>query len=228
MDFEPLEQSRERAVSPEPCSARPNPFDDQDSTSRKRQRTSRRGSRSLSPDTASPASSADSVQDPHPEAGSSQLFVFTPTTPTRKPAAVAPPKPNSSRVTLNIRADRPPESATSTSPGTPSKMASSMDEAENETRISIESGSDGPSAGAPIATPSSSSSVVETPELEINLAAENADGACDALIDEDGDDEDPMAGFPYRTSKLSNHEALRLGHTLFQGGKSLCVTFVVY
>lgn len=50
-------ESRERAVSSEPCSTRPNPFDDDDgSSARKRRRTSLNG--------ASPSRSVETPQDP--------------------------------------------------------------------------------------------------------------------------------------------------------------------
>ncbi|KAI1484153.1 hypothetical protein F4774DRAFT_405354 [Daldinia eschscholtzii] len=92
-------EPRERAVSSEPCSTRPNPFDDGDSSSRKRRRTSLSGSRSSSVETIPspgdekhpPDSNIMRVDSPE------QL---PPSTPARsEPAA----EPVSSKVTINLR-----------------------------------------------------------------------------------------------------------------------------
>lgn len=113
---------RERAVSSEPCSTRPKPFDDEDDgqlSARKRRRTSRTVSRSRSVETlgSQPQDSSDpaaamTVDTPEPP---------IPSTPPSQSQAL--PEPHSSRVTINLRhAGRP--DTTPPSPVSPSASRS--------------------------------------------------------------------------------------------------------
>jgi len=195
------ELPRERAISSEPCSGRPNPFDDvTEQTSRKRQRVSRGGSRSRSVDTAR---HLDIVQDSmllrdgntkaEPEAD------LPPSTPTRQLLEEPPAEPTSSRVTINLRTNRPLEVIPS-SPPSPSKMPNGAD--DTGTRISIESESDALSTIPPIETPSSSPSPIGSPQVElVTIDEDDSDFANQdppvAIIDDDTVFLDPMANFPY-------------------------------
>ncbi|KAH8673876.1 ubiquitin c-terminal hydrolase [Xylariales sp. PMI_506] len=110
MDQDPIpDESRERAVSSEPSSTRPNPFDDGDLSARKRQRTSLNGSRSRSVesitarDIPEPVLSNDTMKVDTPEPAG-------PSTPPQSGSPAEPPStgPHSSKVTINLRN---PESA---------------------------------------------------------------------------------------------------------------------
>ncbi|KAE8446846.1 hypothetical protein EG329_011623 [Mollisiaceae sp. DMI_Dod_QoI] len=204
------EAPRERAISSEPCSGRPNPFDDTtDQTSRKRQRTSRGGSRSRSVDTV-PAgalvgdtqmSSASSLRG---ETASiiAEADLPAPSTPTRAPSEQPTTEPTSSRVTINLRTNRPldPIPSSPPSPATPSKMPNGAD--DNGARASIESESDALSTAPAIETPSSSPSVNGSPEIEVVTVDDDVSeyGERDppvAIIDDDAVYLDPLTNFPY-------------------------------
>ncbi|KAI1768826.1 hypothetical protein GGR53DRAFT_312192 [Hypoxylon sp. FL1150] len=109
---------RDRAVSSEPCSTRPNPFDDGDSA-RKRRRTSLSGSRSASIDTLHSLNEMAAISDPN------AMNVDTPEPlPPSTPARSEPPtEPVSSRVTINLRnADNLEATPQSPSSPTPSRF----------------------------------------------------------------------------------------------------------
>ncbi|GAB1320503.1 USP domain-containing protein [Madurella fahalii] len=102
--------SRERAVSSEPCSTRPNPFDDDDVLARKRRRTSlASASRSRSVETlnSSPSSPVAAKSAPEPRSDSAMKIdpePAIPTTPERQHIEPEPASgPRSSRVTINVR-----------------------------------------------------------------------------------------------------------------------------
>ncbi|KAI1457701.1 hypothetical protein F4805DRAFT_427886 [Annulohypoxylon moriforme] len=111
-------EPRERAVSSEPCSTRPNPFDDGDLSARKRRRTSLSGSRSASVDTL-PSRDDAVASDP------SIMKVDTPepippSTPARSEPAT---EPVSSKVTINLRnADSLEDTPSSPSSPTPARF----------------------------------------------------------------------------------------------------------
>lgn len=119
------DESRERALSSEPSSTRPNPFDDDDSnlSARKRRRTSLSGSRSTSVETALSHDNTIAASDSH------DMKVDTPeptlpSTPAHSDhAAAAAAEPVSSRVTINLRNADSLE-ATPTSPISPSPTPS--------------------------------------------------------------------------------------------------------
>ncbi|KAI0840468.1 hypothetical protein F5Y06DRAFT_262834 [Hypoxylon sp. FL0890] len=111
-------EPRERAISSEPCSTRPNPFDDGDLSARKRRRTSLSGSRSASIDTL-PSRDEAATSDPNimkvdtPEP-------LPPSTPARSEPAT---EPVSSKVTINLRnADSLEETPPSPSSPTPARF----------------------------------------------------------------------------------------------------------
>lgn len=170
--------------------ARERPFDDQsDQSSRKRQRTSRGGSRSRSVDTVPGITFEDSQMPP-----------LAPSTP---PSDQLPPEPTSSRVTINLRTHQHLDTIPSSppSPTTPSRMPAGL--GDNAARASIESESDALST-APAETPTSSPSAIESPEIELVTVDDDASEYGDrepqvAIIDDD--DEvgylDPLASFPY-------------------------------
>lgn len=232
MDQDPAELSRERAVSSEPCSTRPNPFDESDSSSRKRQRVSRQDSRSRSVDTArgsDPVSASASVPDSRPLRESStkpDAVPPLPQTPTRMPSE-APPEPTSSRVTINLRTARPLESIPSSppSPNTPSKMVNSGE--DTGTRVSVESESDALSTAPPIETPSSSPSSPSEgdPPFELVPINEN-DGEFESqsppvvILDGDTIYSDPMIDFPYVGGDTYEQGARNLARFMQYGGSS--------
>ncbi|KAK0630801.1 hypothetical protein B0T17DRAFT_231975 [Bombardia bombarda] len=154
------DESRERAVSSEPCSTRPNPFDDSDIASRKRRRTSLSGasrSRSVDTVTSSPGSLADgdlASEDPGLEAkNDSAMKIDTdldadpaiPSTPEQRPLDAQPPSgPRSSRVTINVRTPSRPLEAVSSSPSSPSSPSptetttAALFTPEDDVKISVE------------------------------------------------------------------------------------------
>ncbi|ESZ91138.1 hypothetical protein SBOR_8472 [Sclerotinia borealis F-4128] len=205
MDQDSVESSPERAVSSEPCSIHPFPFDDNEQHSaRKRQKTSKSDSRSRSVDTnpasdilpdsmSSPKDVPDVLQDPLP-----------PSTPTRPTTAHSQVERTSSRVTINLRTPQPPiesnlSSPSPASPNTPSKMTNT--EEDEGARISIESESDVLSTvpASVLESPSSSPSVMEgSPEVEIiPVSSDNPERSPTlAIIDEEEVFPDPLSHFP--------------------------------
>jgi ubiquitin carboxyl-terminal hydrolase 34 len=183
------ESYRERAVSSEPCCSSGRPFDDTtEQISRKRQKVSRSVSRSRSADTAR---NSDILPDSMPleEGATHSGFPVTP------PSDQAPAElPTSSRVTINLRTNRPLESIPS-SPPSPSKLA------HENVRFSAESESDVMSTTGAIETPSASPSDGGSPEVEIVTIEDDSDFTdrdTVAIIATDNDMYlDPLAGFPY-------------------------------
>jgi ubiquitin carboxyl-terminal hydrolase 34 len=201
MDPDSAALSRERAASSEPCSTRPNPFDDNNGpAARKRQRTSRGGSRSRSVDTAT---AMDTTPDSMPsveESPGPELDAAPPRTPS-SPTQGSSPEPTSSKVTINLRTAPPRGSISSPrSPTPPSKMAPGSP--EDEARQSIESGSDELSTIPAGESPSSSSMAPESPEIEVVTINEDGEEFANrspplAIIDEDELFVDPILNFPY-------------------------------
>ncbi|KAI1500599.1 ubiquitin carboxyl-terminal hydrolase [Biscogniauxia marginata] len=122
-------ESRERAVSSEPSSTRPNPFDDGDLSARKRRRTSLSASRSTSVETLR------SQDDRLPVSESNDMKVDTPEpVPPSTPARSEPPnEPVSSKVTINLR-NVDSLQATPTSPVSPTPAPIRSD----DVRLSVE------------------------------------------------------------------------------------------
>ncbi|KAK1751703.1 ubiquitin carboxyl-terminal hydrolase 34 [Echria macrotheca] len=128
-------ESKERAVSSEPCSTRPNPFDDSDISSRKRQRTSLSGasrSRSAEPVDSPQGSIAMADLPPEPRSDSamgidSYAGAAAATTPEpEQPQSTLPPSgPRSSRVTINVRTPSRLPDGIPSSPASPTRRATS-------------------------------------------------------------------------------------------------------
>ncbi|CAG8979171.1 hypothetical protein HYALB_00000306 [Hymenoscyphus albidus] len=181
MDPSPAELSRERAVSSEPCSTRPNPFKDDDPSARKRQRVSREESRSRSVDTVCESESA-----PVPPSSECSTKAVADPAPPHTPTRIYPPghpttEPTSSRVTINLRTAPPLESIPSSppSPTTPTTLSKMANGEEADPRASIESESDALSTAPAVGTPTSSPSVPGSPPIEVI-----------PLSEDDGDFED--------------------------------------
>lgn len=200
MDQDPAELSRERAVSSEPCSTRPNPFDEaESSSSRKRQRVSRQDSRSRSVDTArnsAPVSDSRSLRESSTKPDSEPTL---PQTPTRTPIDRPPPERTSSKVTINLRTPRLLESPTPSPPpsSSPSKMAN--DEEDTGMRRSVESESDALSTIPAIETPSSSPSDAGSPTIELVPPSEDDRGSQSppvAILSGDAEYADLWSDFP--------------------------------
>ncbi|KAK3313841.1 hypothetical protein B0H66DRAFT_483418 [Apodospora peruviana] len=122
------DDSRERAVSSEPCSTRPNPFDDSDISSRKRRRTSASGaSRSRSVETVESPPAVDEGPKASNDSASAmkidKVDRTIPTTPEQQPLDLdlhpqPPSGPRSSRVTINVRTPSRPLDPIPSSPST--------------------------------------------------------------------------------------------------------------
>ncbi|RDW59732.1 hypothetical protein BP6252_12819 [Coleophoma cylindrospora] len=203
MDPEPDElSSRERAASSEPCSTRPNPFgDDEATSSRKRQRVSRVASRSRSVDTARASDhSSDPVQPQSNGAAVIDLDPSPPHTPTRTATLSVQTDATPSRFTINLRTARTADYTSSpSSPTTPSKMINGSE--DRVARISMDTESDALSTVPAMETPSSSSSALGSPEIELINMSEEADYAGQspplAIIEDDEVLMDPMCEFPF-------------------------------
>ncbi len=188
---------RERAISSEP---RRNPFEDNDQSSRKRQRISHEESPSRSVDAAG---DSDTTTDPMLlEGGDDEPDAdLPPSTPTQVRSQLSTPEPTSSRVTINLRTTRHLEPILSSpSPETPSKMVDGV--ADAITRNSIESESDALSTVPAIETPSSSPSVIESPRVEVVTLDDDDSDFADrdpqvATLDDDSIFREPLAHFPY-------------------------------
>src|SRR6266699_5045715 len=184
MDQASNPESRERAVSSEPCSTRPNPFDDSES-SRQRRRTSMNGgaSRSRSVDTVKSSQDLPAVDsEPAQEDSAMKLHTdpTTPQTPDRQPGQSNPPSsgPVSSRVTINLRSAGPRLDTIPSSPLSPqSPTPASQPVQDDDVKISVEESEvDMPSADPSAGTPAPSASDTGSPPVEvIDVQPEDAD-----------------------------------------------------
>lgn len=198
MDLETIEVSRERAVSSEPCSARPKPFDDSERSARKRQRVSS-GSRSRSADTGT--ASTTYVTTPKEHSPSIEISPTHPQTPARALSNKIIPEPTSSKVTINLRSSKTFRRTSSPplSPTTPSKM-SSPNQLE---KLDIEQ--DVHSVAAPTETVSSSSSTLGSPKIELVIEDDDIEYGQSPPVAIIEDDElllegDPVLDFPYAST----------------------------
>lgn len=228
MDNNSINSSPERAVSSEPGSTHPLPFDDNEQHSaRKRQKTSTSASRSRSIDTSQTLDILpDSMSSPKDTTDSLLHHPLPPSTPTRPTTAHSQAGQTSSRVTINLRTPQPPlESISSdtSSPNTPSKILNPME--DEDTRISIESESDVLSnvPASVMETPSSTPSVIEgSPEVEV-LAVSSDDPERSptlAIIDEREVFTDPLSHFPCRRRGDSLYQSIKRVASILQYGKT--------
>ncbi|KAI1375060.1 hypothetical protein F4677DRAFT_424497 [Hypoxylon crocopeplum] len=198
-------EPRERAVSSEPCSTRPNPFDDSDRSSRKRRRTSISGSRSASVDTLPSRDDVAGLAD------SNIMRVDTPEAPPPSTPARSEPttEPVSSKVTINLRNadsldDTPP------SPSSPTPACSRKD----SIKISVEESEVTMIQAPPAEDVSSSASEIDSPEaptvsIEDDLAFYDADPNITLLADgRAAQFSAAMLDFPYHTEGEPYHETV--------------------
>ncbi|KAK4163484.1 ubiquitin carboxyl-terminal hydrolase 34 [Cladorrhinum sp. PSN259] len=218
------DSSRDRAVSSEPCSTRPNPFDDSSVPSKRRRTSLNSASRSRSVDTAV-ASSPDGL----PRAGNEPASVarsdsamkidsepIAPQTPERQTLeSEADPTSalRSSRVTINVRTpSRPPLDAIPSSPlGSPT-LPSEKESQQSPTdavKISIEESEVEMSREeATVDTPVSSATSSSSPPLEvITVIPDDYDEYEDAepitILDDSPEAsvlEDPTPNYPFHTN----------------------------
>ncbi|KAK4190072.1 ubiquitin carboxyl-terminal hydrolase 34 [Podospora australis] len=228
------EDSRDRAVSSEPCSTRPNPFDDSDVSARKRRRTSlNSGSRSRSIDsetetlTSSPRSSTlGERSSPEIRTNGSDMKIDSdptvPTTPEQHPLDKEPrSEQRSSRVTINVRTPSrpPPLQVIPSSPSSPSLESSTPAAASprNDTKVSMEESEVEMAQGDTVVdTPvSSASGGSSSPPVEI-VAVQPDDSdtfdECEAITILDDEDQDigvdPSRAFPFVDHTEPWHEAI--------------------
>jgi len=174
------DESRERAVSSEPCTTRPNPFDDTDVSSRKRRRTSLTGaSRSRSLDmvdsSLGPMLPSDSALEF--QSDSAMKLDTDPTTPptpdAQRPSSTAQPPSStrSSRVTINVRTPSRVLEVIPSSPPSPVSRGAAVSLITNsadDIHISVEeTEADTPQEETIVDTPVSSKADSNSPPIEI-------------------------------------------------------------
>lgn len=179
-------ESIERAVSSEPCSTRPNPFDDGDISSRKRRRTSLSGasrSRSIDSSASSQSGQATGTDDVSLGTDSATMKDDTePVTPQTLERKLAPfqPTPKSSRVTINVRTpSRPLETIPSSPPVSENELGqgSSVDMMlDDDVKISVEKTEVQMATDVtPDQKPASSGSETSSPPVEV-ITIDDEDG----------------------------------------------------
>ena len=211
--------SRERAVSSEPCSTRPNPFDDSDLSSRKRRRTSLASdSRSRSAETLDYSPSSPHERTPPPELGGDSAMKIDseptiPSTPEPQQQSDLEPAsgPRSSRVTINVRTPSHPLDVIPSSAPSPSPTSATPPPA---TTPPADGGVDEQGAvtanGAAVDIPVPSRSDSGSPPIEIiSVGAEDGadfeDDEAITMLDESGRSlvYDPTVSFPFHDTTES-------------------------
>ncbi|KAF5594822.1 ubiquitin carboxyl-terminal hydrolase 34 [Fusarium subglutinans] len=209
----------DRAASAEASSTRPNPFDDSNISSRKRQRTSLSGSPTNSHSTLNPGhdSSRSATLDTEPvlpRPGSTTAYsqpdsVAPKTSDTGSPVCDPLTEPPSSMATLNLR--NAPENDSTSSPPPPPNVAQSVaaettdDALKDQVKESVE---DAEVAMVPppqnLGTPRSSFSHSASPPIEVITVQSDDDMASDrqsigvSIVDDDSVMIDPINEFPFR------------------------------
>lgn len=206
-------ESKERAVSSEPCSTRPNPFDDDDGASaRKRRRTSLNGvspSRSAetpksshdtpldSPDADLQVESAERDASMTMDSASSE-----PQTPERQQELVQPVSESKpTKITLNLKNRRQEADFIPSSPMSLNDVDAELTGArENGVRASVEDSEPDVLHTTPDLLDADSSTLdIDNPPIEIVDDDGSQDGEPQVIILQDPEDTDPVASFPYRT-----------------------------
>ncbi|KAL8350358.1 hypothetical protein RB598_005598 [Gaeumannomyces tritici] len=197
-------EPRERAVSSEPCSTRPNPFDDDELSARKRRRTSLSGgaspSRSAGPGTA--GSSQDLGAEP-PEAdlspeGSKMKVDVDPASPHTPDQGSDGPglsvEPVSSRVTINLRNTQRPLDTIPSSPLSSKSPASTTQPPEpnvDDVKVSVEESEvDMSQGGTSGSTPISSAMDGGSPPIKV--LDPRPDGDFDAVFSSSNQQDDNL------------------------------------
>ncbi|KAF5568972.1 ubiquitin carboxyl-terminal hydrolase 34 [Fusarium phyllophilum] len=208
----------DRAASAEASSTRPNPFDDSNISSRKRQRTSLSGSPTNSHSTVNPGhdSSRSATLDTEPvlpRAGSTTAYsqpdsVAPKTSDTGSPVCDPLTEPPSSMATLNLR--NAPENDSTSSPPPPNMAQSVAAETtanafKDQVKESVE---DAEVTMVPppqnLGTPRSSFSHSASPPIEVITVQSDDDMASDrqsigvSIVDDDSVMIDPVNEFPFR------------------------------
>ncbi|KAG7410771.1 Ubiquitin carboxyl-terminal hydrolase 34 [Fusarium oxysporum f. sp. rapae] len=209
----------DRAASAEASSTRPNPFDDGNISSRKRQRTSLSGSPTNSHSTVNPGhdSSRSTTLDTEPvlpQPGSTAVdshpdSVAPKTSDPGSPVCDPLTEPPSSMATLNLR--NAPENDSTSSPPPPPNVAQSVateitaSAFKDQVKESVE---DAEVAMVPpprnLNTPRSSFSHSASPPIEVITVQSDDDMASDrqsigvSIVDDDSDMIDPINEFPFR------------------------------
>lgn len=197
-------ESRERAVSSEPCSTRPNPFDDDDgSSARKRRRTSLNG--------ASPSRSVETPQDsPHadvqdsPAGKDASMTVDSasspPLTPERQqgedvPQAASDTKPQ--KITLNLKSRKLLPCSEPSSPTSQNGVdIGPAGVQENGIRASVEDSDLDVSHASPDLNETALSELdMDHPPIEIIDSDYEDDGVAHVTIFQEAN---PMVSFPYQ------------------------------
>ncbi|KAF4442789.1 hypothetical protein FACUT_1811 [Fusarium acutatum] len=209
----------DRAASAEASSTRPNPFDDSNISSRKRQRTSLSGSPTNSHSTVNPGhdSSRSATLDTEPvlpRPGSTTAYsqpdsVAPKTSDTGSPVCDPLTEPPSSMATLNLR--NAPENDSTSSPPPPPNVAQSVaaETTANAFKDQVkESVEDAEVAMVPppqnLGTPRSSFSHSASPPIEVITVQSDDDMASDrqsigvSIVDDDSVMIDPINEFPFR------------------------------
>jgi ubiquitin carboxyl-terminal hydrolase 34 len=232
----PSTDPRDRAVSSEPCSTRPNPFDDTDLSTRKRRRTSLT--------TSSPSRSVDALGSPQRLLGPSESEPVQevgmklengtnpqparPQTPEQRSEphdpAIAPA--TSSRVTVSIRNSARHLAAASASPESPSRGTIAGEDTRNlENMQAINKQSPGPSGPDGPRQATSSPPNTASPPIEIIPPQTNDDSDVD--VDEPrflviGDADDPTEKFPYRAPGETYADSVnRVSQYFFNGSDQI-------
>ncbi|KAH9900484.1 ubiquitin carboxyl-terminal hydrolase [Xylariomycetidae sp. FL2044] len=205
-----VSESRERAVSSDLTSTRPNPFDDGTPSPRKRQRTSLSGSRSASTDTLRSQDDAAALSDP------TTMRVDTPENqaPTTPDRPEPPSETVSSKVTINLRNTGSLE-ATPASPTSPSLAAARTHEVKAsieaaDLSMARESRNDGASSPPPSDHESPDVEPIITiddmdDDLELPSAAPQLEYLRNARL---ADFNRVMASFPYHTEEEPYHSTV--------------------
>ncbi|XXH05069.1 hypothetical protein Hte_011493 [Hypoxylon texense] len=199
---------RDRAVSSEPCSTRPNPFDDGD-LARKRRRTSLSGSRSASVDTLHSRDDTAAASD------NNIMKVDTPEPlPPSTPARSEPPtEPVSSKVTINLRnADNLEATPPSPSSPTPSRFQ------KDDIKASVEESEINMVQASPVEDTFSSASELDSLDepamsLEDEIPIYDADPSITVLLNERAAQlSATVFDFPYHTEGETYYDTVtRLG-----------------
>lgn len=213
-------ESKERAVSSEPCSTRPNPFDDGGSSARKRRRTSLNG--------VSPSRSVETPKSTHdtplhsPEAASqaerdaSMTMDFAPSaprTPEPKQEQVLPASESKpTRITLNLKNRKQESHFMPSSPNSSNGADVELEGSRHEgIRLSVENSELDVSHTLPDFRDTGSPTLdIDNPPIEIidddddddDDDDESSQGGVPRVIllqDSDGEEPDPVTNFPYNT-----------------------------
>ncbi|KAI6352942.1 hypothetical protein MCOR25_009252 [Pyricularia grisea] len=224
---------RERAASSEPCSTRPNPFDDDEHSARKRRRTSLSGGASPCRSSGPGTEGSPAALETHKEAtrlppDDVEMRLDTdpsgPRTPEQSTVDTgASAEPVSSRVTINLRNTQQSSNAIQSSPlSSKSQAGTAQHDGSDDVKLSVESSvMDGLQLEMPTSTPTSSAmggsppvEVIHQPEDEgslimdepqILLVQENQVGDVPAP-------EEPPS-FPYRNEDEHQQESLQRAST---------------